>query len=98
MKHNKFDLFSLEKAAMYLNKALQESMEGKVTISNVFFQAMKNVRDAQGGLPDLSIKGGISTSSLYRTFISETQDNTHFRTVIYILGCLGFRLKVITQD
>ncbi|MFI4984262.1 MAG: addiction module antidote protein [Rickettsiales bacterium] len=79
-----------EQAQAYLKIALEEYIEDHDKA--IFFQALRAVAEAHGGLSKLSGKAKLNRQNLYKALSSK--GNPKFETVGSILKCLGFKISI----
>jgi probable addiction module antidote protein len=97
-KNNKYQNWLIEKlkdhdeAAAYLNTALEESLKGDEESQHLFFIALRNVAEAQGGIGNLAKKANIGRESLYKT-LSE-KGNPKWHTLVSLVIALGLNLRL----
>jgi len=77
-------------AKEYLKEALQEYLEDNEKI--VFYQALQDVVEAQGGATKISKDSNISRQNLYKIFSGKT--NPRIETIGQILQSLGLNLTI----
>lgn len=83
-----------EEAQAYLEVALEEFEENRDT--SILLKALRNVAEAQGGIPTLARKVGMNKQSLYKVFSDE--GNPRLDTVGTILHGLGYRLSLMPME
>lgn len=81
-----------DEALSYLNAALEESFKGDKESQQLFFIALGNVVEAQGGIEALAEKANIEKKSLYKA-LSETS-SSKWHTVVTLFVALGFNLRL----
>jgi len=78
-------------AVAYLNEALEESLKGDKESQQLFWMALRNVAEAQGGLGKLAKKAHVGRESLYKTL--SKAGNPKWHTLVALLVSLGLNLK-----
>ena len=80
-----------DEAIAYLNIALEESLKGDEESKKLFFIALRNVAEAQGGISKLAKKAHVGRESLYKT-LSE-KGNPKWYTLVSLIASLGLNLR-----
>ena len=80
-----------DEAVAYLNVALEESLKGDEESRKLFFIALRNVAEAQGGIANLAKKAHLGRESLYKT-LSE-KGNPKWYTLVSLVASLGLTLR-----
>ena len=100
-KNKKYQDFLIEKlknrneAIAYLNAALQESLKGDKESQQLFFIALRNVAEAQGGIGALAKKADVGRESLYKTLSGKANPKWH--TLISLCVAMGLNLRLTHQ-
>ena len=81
-----------EKAVVYLNVALEESLTGDPESQRLFIMALRNVTEAQGGIGNLAKKTGMGRESLYKTL--SANGNPKWHTLVSLVIALGLNLRL----
>jgi len=81
-----------EYAIVYLNTALEESLEGDTESQAVFLSALRNVAEAQGTMSGLAKRAHVRRESLYRMLSKD--GNPELCSLAAILNAMGFSLNV----
>ncbi len=81
-----------DEAVAYLNAALEESLKGDEESQHLFFMALRNVAEAQGGIGNLAKKAHVGRESLYKT-LSEA-GNPKWHTLVSLIISLGLNLRL----
>ena len=84
----------LEYRHAYLQVAVENFQEDGE--SHYLLLALRNVAEAQGGVPTLAKKVNMGKTSLYKA-LSES-GNPRLDTIYTILGGLGYKMQVVPMD
>lgn len=100
-KHLNYDDVMLEKLKndleyrhAYLQVAVENYQEDGE--SHYLLLALRNVAEAQGGVPTLAKKVNMGKTSLYKALSED--GNPRLNTIYTILGGLGYRMQVVPID
>lgn len=85
-------LTNRQEAVKYLNAALESSLELDDESYKLFFDALRNVAEAQGGITALANKAGVGRESLYKTLSGKV--NPKLKTVFKLCDAMGFKLEI----
>src|ERR1700678_2733360 len=79
-------------AVAYLNEALEESLKGDKESKQLFWMALRNVAEAQGGLGKLAKKAHVGRESLYKTLSGA--GNPKWHTLVSLCVAMGLNLRL----
>jgi len=82
-------LKDMKEAAAYLNAAIEEGDR------ELFLLALRNIAEAQGGIPAIAEKAHLNRENLYR--ILSKRGNPEIKSLLSLLHAMGLELTVKAQ-